>query len=121
MNKHRNQPLHTRFAFALQGLGYALRTQRSLQTEVVALLGVVAVLLATRPEPLWWALLLLSSSAVLAAELLNTAVEQLADELHPGRSPGIGIVKDCAAAAVLLTVLGAIAVGIAFLVHLLVH
>jgi undecaprenol kinase len=72
-----------------------------------------------RPAAVWWALVLLSSAAVLAAELFNTAIEHLADVLHPEESPGVRIVKDCAAAGVLITVLGALGVGAALLVHLL--
>src|ERR1039458_3870607 len=50
---------------------------------------------------LWWALVIIASAAVLAAELFNTAIERLADHLHPEMHPEIRIVKDCAAAAVL--------------------
>ncbi|HLW23625.1 MAG TPA: diacylglycerol kinase, partial [Steroidobacteraceae bacterium] len=85
----------------------------------LALAVVVAALLWLQPAAIWWALALLASSAVLAAELLNTAVERLADALHPAESAAIRIVKDCAAAAVLITVLGALAVAAAFIVHLL--
>ena len=66
-----------------------------------------------RPAPLWWALVLLSSASVLACELLNTAIEQLADALHPSDSEAIGTVKDCAAAAVLIACLGALGVAAA--------
>ena len=55
---------------------------------------------------------------MLAAELLNTAIEQLADALHPHDSAAIRLVKDCAAAAVLVAVLGALAVGAAVAVQL---
>jgi undecaprenol kinase len=78
------------------------------------------ILLAiVRPAPLWWALVLLASAGVLAAELFNTAIEHLADHLHPDLHPAIRIVKDCAAAAVLLSVTGAICVGIALCVELI--
>jgi undecaprenol kinase len=77
------------------------------------------VLLALRPPAVWWALVLLASAAVLAAELFNTAIEHLADLLHPQQSPGIRLVKDCAAAGVLVAALGALGVGAALLVHLL--
>ena len=79
----------------------------------------VAALLFLRPGPLWWALVLLASAAVVAAELLNTAIEQLADELQPNDSPRIRIVKDCAAAAVLVAALGALGVAAALAVRLL--
>jgi len=77
------------------------------------------VLLVLRPAAVWWALVFLASALVMAAELLNTAIEHLADLLHPQHSPGIRLVKDCAAAGVLIAVLGALGVGAALLVHLL--
>jgi diacylglycerol kinase len=39
--------------------------------------------------------------------------------LHPHQSPAIRLVKDCAAAGVLIAVLGALGVAAALLVHLL--
>ena len=44
--------------------------------------------------------LLAGIGLVLVAELLNTAIEALADRLHPERHPEIRVVKDVAAAAV---------------------
>jgi len=63
----------------------------------------------------------LASSAVLAAEMFNTAIERLADHLHPERHPQIRIVKDCAAAAVLISSAGAVGVAIAMLIDLYHH
>jgi diacylglycerol kinase (ATP) len=57
--------------------------------------------------------------AVLAAELFNTALEQLADRLHPEQHPQIRIAKDCAAAAVLVVSIGAIVVAAALLLDAL--
>jgi undecaprenol kinase len=50
--------------------------------------------------------------------LFNTALEHLADHLHPETHPQIQIVKDCAAAAVLVAACTAVGVGIALIVHL---
>jgi len=61
---------------------------------------------------------ILASVGVFAAELFNTAIEHLADHLHPDVHSQIRIVKDCAAAAVLVTVLGALGVALALLIHL---
>jgi len=103
--------------FALSGLVHGLRSERSLRTQAAAALIVLAVLALLRAPPLWWALVIGSSAAVLAAELFNTAIERLADHLHPELHPQIRIVKDCAAAAVLCCALGAIGVAIALLVE----
>ena len=115
----KNQPFATRLRFALTGLMHALRTEQSLKTQTVALLLVVITLVILRPAPLWWALVILSSAGVLAAELFNTAIEHLADHLQPEQHPEIRIVKDCAAAGVLLMVTGAIAVALALLIELI--
>jgi len=61
----------------------------------------------------------LTVTVVLGAELVNTAIECLADHLHPEQHPRIKLVKDCAAAAVLVVSLGAVSVALAFLFSLL--
>jgi undecaprenol kinase len=96
-----------------------VRAERSLRVQAVSLAAAVVALLLLRPAPVWWALVLLAAAVVLSAELLNTALEQLADELHPQDSPGVRRAKDCAAAAVLIASLGALAVAVALAVHLL--
>lgn len=115
----KNRPFPTRVRFALSGLLAALGSERSLRTQAVAAIVVLVLLLWIRPAPLWWALLALTVGFVLAMELLNTAIEHLADRLHPEPHPTIKIVKDCAAAAVLVASLAALAVAAAFLVDVL--
>jgi undecaprenol kinase len=119
MTRHKNQSFLRRLRFALAGLGHAVRAERSLKIQVGAFVAAVVAMLILQPGPFWWALVMLASAGVLAAELFNTAIEHLADHLHPEMHPHIRIVKDCAAAAVLVAVLGALAVGFALLVHLL--
>ena len=111
--------------FAAQGVRVnaiapgVVRTERSLRTQAAVLLAVLLAMLWLRPEPIWWALVALASAGVLAAELLNTALEQLADRLHPELHEQVRIAKDCAAGGVLLASLGAVAVAVALMVHLL--
>jgi len=105
--------------YALSGLLYGLRTERSVRFEAFVLVLVVVALVMFRPAPIWWAAAALASAAVLAAEFLNTAIEALADHLSPELHPRIRVVKDCAAAAVFVSVIGALVVGAALAVHLL--
>ncbi len=118
-SSHKNQPFHRRVGFALSGMRVAFMTEGNFRIHGIALLCVVALLIVGRAEPVWWALVLLTSGTVMAAELFNTAIENLADHLHPDIHPRVRIVKDCAAAAVLVSAIAAIAVGVAFLVHLI--
>jgi undecaprenol kinase len=110
----KNQPFPARLGFAVRGLAHALRSESSLKTQVVVFVLVMLALILLRPSAGWWALAVLASAGVIAAELLNTAIEELADHLHPELHPRIRLVKDCAAAAVLVAVLGAVGVALAF-------
>lgn len=58
-----------------------------------------------------WIAILSVISVVIVAEILNSAIEKLADVVSPGFHPKIKIVKDLAAAAVLVAACLALAVG----------
>ena len=118
MSEHKNQPFIRRLRFALAGLLIAWRSERSFRFQLLALTGVVLACAFVGLEPAWWAIVLMTSALVISAELFNTALEHLADHLHPEIHPQIRIVKDCAAAAVLVAACAAVAVGVALIVHL---
>jgi undecaprenol kinase len=115
----KNRPFAARLGCALRGFAHALSSEQSLKLQLLALAAALGALALLRPAPIWWAAVLIAAAGVLAAELLNTAIEHLADALHPAESAAIRAVKDCAAAAVLIASLGALAVAAALLVHLL--
>lgn len=106
----------SRLRFAASGLAHSVRAERSMRVHVTAIALVLLAMIVLRPAPIWWALAALACAGVVAAELLNTAIEHLADHLHPELHPAVRIVKDCAAAAVLVSALGAIAVAVALLI-----
>lgn len=110
----KNQSFARRLTFAFAGVCTAWRTENSFKVHVLATVAVLAALLWFQPSPLWCAVIVLTVAAVLAAELVNTAIEYLADHLHPDQHPQIKIVKDCAAGAVLVVSLAALAVAAAF-------
>jgi undecaprenol kinase len=112
----KNQRLHHRLGFALNGIMTALRTETSFRTQCIAALCVVLVLAWRQPPMMWWAFLLIMCGMVLAAELFNTALEAALDHLHPERDPAIRIAKDCAAGAVLMLSITSACVFVAFLV-----
>lgn len=107
------------FTYALQGLAHLLRTQPNARVHLLATVLVCAAGVyfdLSRAEWLW-----ITASIVLvwSAEAFNTALEQLADALHPERHAGIGRAKDMAAAAVLIAAMGAAVIGIlVFIPHL---
>ncbi|GLT20929.1 hypothetical protein GCM10007933_03810 [Zoogloea oryzae] len=106
-----------RFGYARSGIAVAFRRERSMRTHGVAVVAVVIFLTLTGAPAVWWALIGLAVGLVLVAEMANTAIETLADRLHPGQHPEIGVVKDVAAGAVLVATLVAIVVGVAYLLR----
>lgn len=102
-----------KFADAFRGLSRALRSQSSFVVHLAAAaaaLGLAAMLGVSAVE---WAVLAATIGAVLAAEVFNTAIESLARAFGPARHPRIRDALDMASAAVLVTALAAIAVGLA--------
>jgi diacylglycerol kinase (ATP) len=108
----KNQTFGRRLGFALAGVRFAFARERSFRTHIFLGAGALVALIALRPTPLWWALCLISGSTVYAAELFNTALEQILDRLHPEKHESIRAAKDCAAAAVLCFSIVAVGVGI---------
>jgi len=99
--------------YALAGISAGLKGQRNIKIQLsIALLAIVAGiwLKVTRLE---WALIFICIGLVLALELMNTAIEKLADKLHPGEDSEIGKVKDIAAGAVLVISICAALAGFA--------
>lgn len=106
-----------RFGYARAGIAVAFQRERSMRTHGAAVVAVVIFLTLTGAPALWWALVGLAVGLVLVAEMANTAIETLADRLHPGQHPEIGVVKDVAAGAVLVATIVAIVVGVAYLLR----
>ena len=88
------------FLFAMQGLRTAVRTERNIKVMLLAGVAVVAAGLVVGLDLLSWAIIVLCCGVVIAAELLNTAVETIVDLVSPEFHPLAGRAKDIAAAAV---------------------
>lgn len=112
----KGQGFVARLGHAVNGLRAAWRLEASVRTHAAATVAVTALLTVSHAPAVWWAVMALTVGAVVSSELLNTAVEALADHLHPGHHPAIGLCKDVAAGAVLVSTLAALAVGAAFVV-----
>ncbi|MCG5078663.1 diacylglycerol kinase [Paraburkholderia tagetis] len=104
---------------ALAGVSATWRTQRNFRIQAGLAAALPVGLAWLRPPLVLCVLCLVMAMLVLAAELFNTALERLADHLHPEHHPAIGAAKDCAAGAVLLVCAGAGLVGILTLVAVL--
>ncbi|OFZ71173.1 MAG: diacylglycerol kinase [Betaproteobacteria bacterium RBG_16_58_11] len=100
------------FAYALQGMAFLVRTEPNARVHLLVTILVCAAGVYFRLSRAEWLWIVVAIVLVWSAEAFNTALEQLADALHPERHPGIGRAKDAAAAAVLIAALGAAVIGI---------
>jgi diacylglycerol kinase (ATP) len=93
-----------------QGLRHALRSEAAFREEVAALLLAVPLAFVIA-DAAWKRIILIGVvSFILVVELLNTAIEKLADRVSREIDPQIGRVKDMGSAAVglMLLIAGAI-------------
>ncbi|MGH2490892.1 MAG: diacylglycerol kinase family protein [Candidatus Limnocylindria bacterium] len=100
------------FGFALEGVSYLIRTQRSAQIEIVIGVAVVALAAWLGVTALEWAVLVTAMALVLALEALNTAIELAVTLASPERHPLAKAAKDVSAAMVLIAAVGAVIVGL---------
>jgi diacylglycerol kinase (ATP) len=89
------------FRNSLRGLHWALRHETAVRQEVLALVFALPAAWIIADDGIMFVLLIGVILALLAVELLNTAVEKLADHITPEHHPQIGVVKDLGSAAVL--------------------
>lgn len=108
------------FGHAVKGLAILLREEHNARIHLVATTGVILLGVFLGVSRLEWVALLVAVALVWVAEALNSALEALADALHPQQHPLVGKAKDLAAAAVLVAAVVAVMIGLLiFLPYLL--
>jgi diacylglycerol kinase len=97
---------------AVWGLLYTLRTQNNFKLQLIAAFIVFGLASFFNVTLFEWLIILVMIGVVLVAELINTALEATVDLTVSDLNPIAKIVKDTAAAAVLLASLFALAIGL---------
>lgn len=100
------------FNYAIKGLVYAVRTQRNMQIHIFASILVIIASLAFGISKTEVIMVIISITLVVSAELFNTAIENVSDAAVNHYHPLIKLAKNTAAAAVLVTAVNAVVVGI---------
>lgn len=100
------------FRYAFAGLKLAWMRGVNFRIEIFCALLILTFAWLLRFSTAEYTILILAIALVLAAETFNTALEELCDKFQPTHDPHIEKIKDLSAAAVLITALGALCVGI---------
>ena len=97
--------------YAFKGAYLLFKKEASIQTQaVIAIITIIAgfyfEISATE-----WTVQLLTIALVMGVEGVNTAIEEMADFIHPDYNQDIGRIKDISAGAVFLVAIVAMVIG----------
>ncbi len=97
--------------YAFKGAYLLITTEASLKVQFF--IGVVMTIAGFyyQLSPIEWIIQILTIALIMAIEGLNTAIEEMANFVHPEFHKKIGLIKDLAAGAVFIFAIAAVIVG----------
>jgi len=105
---------------AIDGFRYLYRTQNNVRIHIIITIGIIFLSIVLGISIFEWGLIILTMALVWITESFNTVYERLFDLVDPTVNPLVKIGKDVSAAAVLISAVVSIIIGIlVFLPHLL--
>ena len=99
------------FGYAIEGVVFSFKKGFHFKFHTLALIVVIILGLIFSITTLEWLIVILISSSIIAAEAINTAIEETCNVLHPEHHPGLKLAKHCAAGGVLILSIAAIVIG----------
>ncbi len=98
--------------YAFKGAVLLLKTESNIKIQFV--IGIIVIILGFyfQISSTEWILQILTIALVISVEGLNTAIEKIADFIHPEYHKKIGFIKDVAAGAVFITAICSIIIGL---------
>ncbi len=100
-----------RFGYALNGLFHVILNEANFRVHLVATLVVSAGAYYLKFSYFEWLILILTIGFVLVTEMINSLTEELVDHLVKEHHEGVRIIKDVAAASVLVSVIISLFIG----------
>ena len=100
------------FGYSLKGLGLIFREEQSFRAQIIAALAVIVIMFVLPVKNWEKVALILVISWVLVIELINSILERMADILKPRVHLGVEAIKDIMAAAVFISSLTALIIGL---------
>jgi diacylglycerol kinase len=103
------------FIYSFRGLAKIFREEQNLRIQALAAILVIIISWLLEIRRLDWCILLIVIFTVVLMEIVNSAVERIADVLGPRLNNYIKEIKDITAAAVMLASLAAAVIGLIIL------
>lgn len=99
------------FGFAGQGLRYCAGREKNFQVHCILAVLVIITGFVLKISLQEWIIVSMCIAAMLAFEMLNTAIEHLCNIVQPASHPTVKIIKDVSAGAVFLIALMSVVCG----------
>ena len=98
--------------FAFKGAYFLLKTEASIQVQFGIFILLTVFGFCFNISTTEWLFQFLAIGMVMSIEGINTAVEEIADFIHPEKHKKIGLIKDIGAGAVFIASVFAIIIGL---------
>lgn len=100
------------FSYAFNGLKILFKEEHNFRIYFVAILGVIIASLLFKINRYEWIAITFSVGLVISFEIINSAIENIADFISPAKNEKIKRIKDLSAAAVLISAITALIIGL---------
>jgi diacylglycerol kinase len=100
------------FKYAFKGLAVAIKEEQNFRIHLLAVIITVIAGAFFKLSVAEWTIIVLTMGLVLAAELFNTAIEDIVNFISPQYNKAAGRIKDISAAAVMATAITALLITI---------
>jgi diacylglycerol kinase len=100
------------FKYAFRGLFLAIKSERNLKIHLFIALLVIIFGFVLKISAVEWFAVFCCIALVISTELINTAIEKLADFVCQNRNKQIGQIKDISAAAVVVCAIFSVIIGV---------
>jgi len=100
------------FKYAFNGIKFTLLTQHNFLIHLFCAAAAIAMGYYFNISKNEWLAIIIVIGLVLAAEVFNTAIEEVVNMISPQRNIKAGIIKDLAAGAVLILAITALIIGL---------
>ena len=97
--------------YAITGAFKLIKNEPSIQLQTIISIGVTIAGFVFDISATQWMLQCFAIGLVITAEGLNTAIEEIANFIHPEQHIKIGYIKDIAAGAVFFAAIAAVIIG----------
>jgi diacylglycerol kinase len=99
------------FFYAARGIVFAILKERNLKVHLLAVIVVSVAGFYLHISQTEWLAVILCFALVISLEMVNTAIEMLADKISPDKDDIIGNIKDISAGAVFVAAICSVVIA----------